>query len=171
MTSSTSTKSTTTTVAATRYAYVRFKHESVTFIAPFRISVGDTVVVQGDRGENIGIVDCITTEVPSFEVKNQIIRRATEQDKEALASQRKKEEAAVRQIQLLSDQLGLRASIEDAEFQFDLNKLTVFVRRNCKNAFVDFRKLQRSLFREFRCRIWCAYMDEVEEAAKAPRFQ
>jgi hypothetical protein len=152
-----------------RYAIIRFKYETATFLAPFRIVVGDTVVVEGDRGENIGVVAEIGNEKPSYDVSSKVIRRATDKDREAFASQRQREAAIVKTTQQLADNLGLHASIEDAEYQFDLNKLTIFVRRSSAKTFVDFRKLQRSLFREFRCRIWCAYMDEVEAAEKGPR--
>jgi len=137
-----------------RYVIVHFKHESVTFLAPFRISTGDLVVVEGARGENIGIVREIFVEKPSYAVPYKVLRRATDKDREVLASQRQREAATIKTTQGLVESLGLRAIIEDAEYQFDLNKLTIFVRRPSKNAFVDFRKLQRGLFREFRCRIW-----------------
>jgi len=152
-----------------RFAVIRFKHETVTFLAPFRIVVGDTVVVEGDRGENIGVVAEIGNEKPSYDVSSKVLRRATDKDNEAFASQRQREAAVVQTTQQIAEHLGLHATIEDAEYQFDLNKLTIFVRRSSKNAFVDFRKLQRSLFREFRCRIWCSYMDEIEAAEKGPR--
>jgi cell fate regulator YaaT (PSP1 superfamily) len=147
-----------------RYAVVYFKHDSLTFLAPFRVAVGDTVVVEGDRGENIGTIGEITKDPPAFDVTDKIIRRATDDDLNALAVQRQREAAVVRTTRAMAQSLGLRATIEDAEYQFDGNKLTIYVRRVSKNTFVDFRKLQRGLFREFRCRIWCAYMDEVEAA-------
>lgn len=154
---------------APRFAIVRFKHESATFVAPFKIAAGDLVVVEGDRGENIGVVAEITKEAVSYDVPNKVLRRATDKDREALAAQREREAAAVVSTRALAESLGLHGRVEDAEYQFDLNKLTIFVRRPSKSTFVDFRKLQRSLFREFRCRIWCAYMDEVETAEAAPR--
>jgi cell fate regulator YaaT (PSP1 superfamily) len=152
-----------------RYAVVRFKQETFTFIAPFRIAPGETVVVEGDRGENIGVVVEITQVVPGFEVTSRILRIATDKDMAALAAQRERELAVKKSVQSLSASIGLHATIEDVEYQFDLNKLTIFVRRSAKGGFVDFRKLQRSLFREFRCRIWCAYMDEVEAVENGPR--
>jgi len=139
------------------------------FVAPFRIFCGDIVVVEGDRGENIGVVHEITQAHPTFEVTSKVLRRANEKDLEQLDEQRERERAALKLTQSLATSLGLHALIEDVEYQFDMNKLTIFVRRNAKNAFVDFRKLQRGLFREFRCRIWCAYMDEVEAIEQGPR--
>jgi len=141
----------------------------MTFVAPFRIVVGDTVVVEGDRGENIGTVQEITQVKPSFEVSNKVLRHATDKDLASLQSQRERENTALQVTQTMASSLGLHATVEDVEYQFDMNKLTIYVRRSAKNAFVDFRKLQRGLFREFRCRIWCAYMDEVEALETGPR--
>jgi len=152
-----------------RFAVIKFKQETFTFIAPFRVNAGDVVVVEGDRGENVGIVREIVQTPPTFEVTSKLIRKANEKDIATLREQRERELAALKLTQSLASTLGLHASIEDVEYQFDLNKLTIFVRRSAKNGFVDFRKLQRSLFREFRCRIWCAYMDEVEAIENGPR--
>jgi len=152
-----------------RLAVIKFKQETLTFIAPFRVNAGDIVVVEGDRGENVGIVREIVQTPPTFDVTSKLIRKANEKDMTTLREQREREQAALKLTQSLASTLGLHASIEDVEYQFDLNKLTIFVRRSAKNGFVDFRKLQRSLFREFRCRIWCAYMDEVEAIENGPR--
>lgn len=143
-----------------RYAHVEFKHESKQFLAPFRITNGDTVIVEGDRGENIGVVRGISTDEPTT-CSGKIVRRATKDDHETLTTQRDKESDATTTIQTLAKTLRLNGEVVDTEYQFDRNKLTVFVRR-AEGAFVDFRKLQRTLYHQFHCRIWCAYMDEVE---------
>jgi hypothetical protein len=155
--------------AGPRFAIVSFKHESVTFLAPFKISAGDIVVVEGDRGENIGTVAEIQKDAPAFAVVAKVLRRATEKDLAALKAQREREAAATLSTRAVAESLGLHGRVEDAEYQFDLNKLTIFVSRPTKTTFVDFRKLQRTLFREFRCRIWCSYMDEIEAAEAGPR--
>lgn len=157
--------------AGPRFAVVKFKHESATFVAPFKISAGDIVVVEGDRGENIGTVAEIQKDAPAFHVSAKVLRRATEKDLAALKAQREREAAATLSTRAVAESLGLHGRVEDAEYQFDLNKLTIFVSRPTKSTFVDFRKLQRTLFREFRCRIWCAYMDEVEAAEAGPRLR
>ena len=157
------------TTSSVRYVVIKFKQETATFIAPFRVVAGDVVVVEGDRGENVGIVREISQSEPSFEVTSRVIRKANEKDLATLRAQREREQSALKLVQSLASTIGLHATIEDVEYQFDLNKLTIFVRRSAKGGFVDFRKLQRSLFREFRCRIWCAYMDEVEAIENGPR--
>lgn len=157
--------------AGIRFAIIKFKQETATFLAPFRVAVGDVVVVEGDRGENIGIVREITQVQPSYDVVSRLLRKATDKDLATLQAQREREQVTMKMVQSLASSLGLHATIEDVEYQFDLNKLTIFVRRSAKGGFVDFRKLQRGLFKEFRCRIWCAYMDEVEAVENGPRIR
>ena len=41
--------------------------------------------------------------------------------------------------------------MEDVEFQYDGQKVTIYY---SSNGSVDFRQLQRQLFRDFRCRVW-----------------
>jgi len=143
----------------THYAILKFKHETATFIAPFRVAVGDYVFVTGDRGEDVGVIQEITTDTPSYPVPNKILRRATTTDVQKLHAQRTKEAETARQVQQLAGSLGLNMEVVDTEFQFDGNKLTVFF--DSRQNHTDFRKLQRGLFREHRCRIWLSHMDEV----------
>lgn len=146
--------------AAPRYAAVKFKFETCVFIAPFRIAVGDHVIVEGDRGENMGCVTSVMTEKPNFPVNCKIVRRATAAEKQTIPMLRAKEAVAARSAQSLADTSGLNLKIVDSEFQVDQNKLTIYF--SSKSPHIDFRKLQRGLFREFRCRIWIVNWAEVE---------
>jgi hypothetical protein len=154
--------------AKTHYAVVSFKHDSRTFIAPFRIATGDHVIVEGDRGVDIGVVGDITTDTPAYNVPSKIVRRATGKDMEAYAQKQRKEKQVTAQIQAMADSLDVGAKIVDTQFQFDNNKLTVFVEGKKQ---IDFRKLQRNLFREHRCRIWVSYMAEMEYNAKLQKVR
>lgn len=154
-----------------RYALISFKQEQAVFLAPFRISAGDHVVVEGDRGERMGVVAAVTTNAPEEPV-SRVLRRCKADEIATLEAQRTKEAAALRKCRELASSLGVvgsrnGAKVHDAEFQSDMSKITIYFSRPSPSAFVDFRKLQRGLFREFRCRIWLAYMDEVEEANAA----
>lgn len=151
--------------AKTHYAIVYFKHDSATFIAPFRVKEGDHVIVEGDRGCDLGVIGEITTETPRYRVPLKIVRRATSKDMEAFHQKQTKEQVVVQQVQTLSNNYNLGIRIVDAEFQFDNNKLTVFF-ATASNEHIDFRKLQRSLFRDHRCRIWLSNMAEIEYNAK-----
>jgi hypothetical protein len=135
----------------THYAVVKFKHDYMTYIAPFKLEPGATVAVEGDRGENIGTVTEITTTPPDYPVSQKVVRHASLRDKEHLANLRRKEAAATKTCQAIADSVGLTIRVVDTEYQFDMNKLTIFF---ASKVPIDFRKFQRELFREFRCRIW-----------------
>jgi hypothetical protein len=135
----------------THYAVVKFKHDFMTYIAPFKLTLGEIVAVEGDRGENIGTVTEITTTPPDYPVTQKVVRHASLRDKEHLANLRRKEAAATKTCQAIAESVGLNIRVVDTEYQFDMNKLTIFF---ASKVPIDFRKFQRELFREFRCRIW-----------------
>lgn len=141
-----------------RFALVGFKHEASMFQAPFRVAVGDVVIVEADRGEHIGVVQSITTQAPSYNVPSRILRHANAFEVDAIDELTLKESKTTQAVQKLAESLGLGIRVVDTEFQLDQNKLTVFF---TSKVFVDFRKLQRGLFREFRCRIWLVNWAEV----------
>eukprot|EP00743_Colponemidia_sp_Colp-15_P004952 GILK01005337.1.p1 GENE.GILK01005337.1~~GILK01005337.1.p1 ORF type:complete len:251 (-),score=33.00 GILK01005337.1:341-1093(-) len=144
-----------------RMVMVGFKHGSAAFRAPFRVSEGDKVIVEGDRGEHIGVVSSVLPSTTAIMSNSKIIRRATAADLEAAEVKKDKEFAVMSEVIKIAKEVRLNAAIADVEFQLDLNKLTIFVERSSSSTFVDFRKLQRTLFKMFHCRIWFVYMDEV----------
>jgi len=105
----------------------------------------------------------ISAAAPKYNVPCRVIRRATAADRTCVDNLRTRETGVTANIQKLSESLGLGIKVVDTEFQMDGNKMTVFFSSKC---FVDFRKLQRSLFREFRCRIWLVNWAEVRQYAK-----
>lgn len=160
--SSSTASSTTTTVTTTsgpKFAMILFKHESCLYKAPFRISVGEFVAVEADRGENIGTVLEIVSEAPSYDVPNRITRRATTAEIVAFHELREREEETTVSVQRTAESIGLGIKVVDTEFQTDMNKLTIYFSSRTP---IDFRKLQRSLFRDYRCRIWLVNWAEVE---------
>jgi cell fate regulator YaaT (PSP1 superfamily) len=91
-------------------------------------------------------------------VPGKITRHCSPADFDKPAALREKETVSVTQVQKLAESCGLGIKIVDVEFQVDGNKLTVFY---SSKVFVDFRKFQRSLFREHRCRIWLINWNEI----------
>ncbi|KAK7194707.1 PSP1 C-terminal conserved region containing protein [Novymonas esmeraldas] len=67
-------------------------------------------------------------------------------------------------------ELSREVTLVDCEYQFTREKITLYVSRPSRSIFVDFRSMQRKLFRTFRCRIWIAYMDEVTRDKDAPEW-
>ena len=147
------------------FAVVGFKHEVGTYQAPFRVAIGDVVVVQADRGEHIGVVQSISTVKPKFNVPCRIVRRASAAEARHRVELHERERSVSQSVQKLAESFGLGIRNVDVEFQADNNKLTVFFASKC---FVDFRKLQRSLFRDYRCRIWLTNWNEVRAYTPVP---
>jgi len=143
------------------WAMVRLKYELVLYSAPIPVQEGDFVVLEGDRGENIGRVHSLVTHRPPHPVQCRILRLADDSDIEAVKVQREKEEAAKHFAQGVSDALELGIRVVDTEFQTDGNKLTVYFTSRRQ---IDFRRLQRQMFKQYRCRIWLVNWAEVIRA-------
>lgn len=147
------------------YVNVRFKFSEATFFVPVPeragLAVGDLIVVQGDRGEDIGIVTSDATFTFGTDPtpgKSHVLRRALNKDRKRYFAARRKETYAAGIATDLSKELKLNLVVLDCEFQADLQKLTVFYRPTVEGL-IDFRQLQRSLFKQFRCRIWLLNWD------------
>lgn len=151
--------------AASHFALIGFKHETAMYQAPFRVAPGDVVIVEADRGEHIGVVQSITTTKPAYPVPSRVMRRASAAEAAVVDELTSKEKRVAAAVQKQAESLGLGIRIVDVEFQMDCNKLTVFF---ASKVFVDFRKLQRALFREFRCRIWLVNWAEVRSYTPVP---
>jgi len=129
---------------------IEFKRGDDVYASPFEHHIGDMVKVEGDRGLDMGrVLEVLPVQGPSIARVTSI---ATKKDKEALATLLKEEAAAVRLCQQRVKEHGIKnMKIEDVEFQFDGEKITIYF---SSTGFVDFRQLQRQLFRDFRCRVW-----------------
>jgi len=129
---------------------IEFKRGDDVYASPFDHHIGDLVMVEGDRGLDMGrVLEVLPVKGPSVA---RVMSLATQKDKDALATLRKEEAAAVRLCQQRVKEHGIKnMKIEDVEFQFDGEKVTIYF---SSTGFVDFRQLQRQLFRDFRCRVW-----------------
>lgn len=122
------------------------------------LRAGDMVVVQGDRGEDIGIVEqCSPVPADKPLPPVPVLRLANATDRHRYNGARARElEVLPRVIECVSE-VGLDGEIRirDIEFQTDLQKLTiVFDPLTRKKKRVDFRELQRAVFKLVKCRIW-----------------
>lgn len=133
---------------------------------------GDFVIVEADRGEDLGVV-CETQPMPNFfreggslfakdtkvsawgdrrtGVKH-IIRHALPQEYSLLPVKLAEEQSIV---EVCRDQCRvylLPMLVVDAEYQFDRHKLTIFYESNSRR--IDFRELVRDLFAIYKTRIW-----------------
>ena len=147
-------------VLEAHFAYVRFKHESVCYsLSGTPITVGDYVVVEGDRGENIGMVEQLLYDEPSFHVPCRVLRVATPEEALSVTALRLQEREMTRFVQSTAESLSLPMSIVDVECQSDRQKITIYFD---SDGTVDFRRLQRTLYRHFGCRIWLVKWSEVQ---------
>lgn len=144
------------------FAFVRFKFECCCYRTPFPLRIGDRVLVEGDRGVSMGLVERVAAEkpipgpVPCF-----VLRRASEDELRHGSELRVRELEATQLATEWALHYRLPIRIVDTEFQFDCQKLTVFFDSSC---FVDFRRLQRALYREYACRIWLVNWKDVRHA-------
>ncbi|RNF08643.1 putative cell cycle sequence binding phosphoprotein (RBP45) [Trypanosoma conorhini] len=129
--------------------------ESQTYVAP-----GEYVVVGGDRGEDIGLVkhswaldECDHNGDKKWgEGASSVLRVASALEVSQLNNvQAELEERAVEVAQNKVEEHGLPMLIVDAEYQFDMKKLTFYYQSQQR---LDFRTLVRDLYKTFRARIW-----------------
>ncbi|EAN94794.1 hypothetical protein C3747_285g16 [Trypanosoma cruzi] len=136
---------------------VQFKCHQKEFSSPFLAAKGQYVVVQGDRGIDIGVVIRLNTEGCKTYVERSgptgsILRHATQREVDYWATDLKEDEAiAVSFCQQRVQRHGFDMEILHAEYQFDKKKLTFYYSAKSR---IDFVQLLKELYREFGCRIW-----------------
>lgn len=149
----------------------------------FPIAVGNLVLVDADRGRDIGkvfaanvpieqaafikwkqyherqqVLSQCTTKEPGTPLTacspKHILRVAQPNEVRQFTAKRAEEQKAVRICNQKVRERNLDMTIVDAEYQWDHRKLTFFYNANQR---VDFRDLVRELFRMYKTRIWmCA---------------
>ncbi len=137
------------------------------------VTPGDYVVVQADRGEDVGLVLALGTVaerkcsassggcgVP--EPDRQIVRQAGSEEISRLRQMREDEARVRDETRSQVDRHGLRMKVTEAEWQYDRKKLTIYFTADRR---VDFRELVRDLARTFRTRIELRQIGVRDESA------
>jgi cell fate regulator YaaT (PSP1 superfamily) len=137
------------------------------------LPVGSCVIVEADRGEDLGRVTatgaiaerkctgCSTgCAVPAPE--RRVLRAATPGDIERSRVLRADEPRVRRETRTKVQQLNLKMKVSEAEWQFDRRKLIIYFTAERR---VDFRELVRELARAFRTRIELKQIGVRDEAA------
>jgi hypothetical protein len=137
---------------------VRFKRSTRQYVmhAPVA-SIGSCVLVEGDRGSDIGIIEtvagtCLGSSATSY---RKVLGFATQEDVASLEELRTAYEVEALELvarRINECKMSKAMSVVDVEYQYDMSKVTIYFRP--LKAAVDFRHLQRVLFRDFRCRVW-----------------
>jgi cell fate regulator YaaT (PSP1 superfamily) len=136
------------------------------------IQSGDPVLVEVDRGEDLGILSAVGaiaerkcassggcgTPLP----EHRILRRARVEEITLLESLRRDEDRVRIETRRKVEELGLRMKVTEAEWQFDRRKLTIYFTAERR---VDFRELVRDLARQFRTRIELRQIGIRDESA------
>jgi cell fate regulator YaaT (PSP1 superfamily) len=132
---------------------------------------GEWVVVQAERGEDMGSIHKIVERNPqavsnSAKLK-EILRQAIYDDHEKLAKNREMEAQSYNQCKELIRKHGLEMKLVDVEYQFDGNKMTFYFTADER---VDFRALVKDLAALYRTRIELRQIGVRDEARRLGGF-
>ncbi len=157
------------------FAEVRFKgtrKEYFSYGGSLDLAPGAFVVVEADRGEDLGTVSAVGViaerkcsssggcATPTPERK--ILRMAKPEEADRLDGLRSDEERVRTEARALVERHKLKMKVTEAEWQFDRNKLLIYFTADRR---VDFRQLVRDLARTFRTRIELKQIGVRDEAA------
>lgn len=158
------------------FAEVRFKGTRKGYFihAHPDLAAGDPVIVEADRGQDLGTVTALGTIAekkcaasggdacgPSLPDRR-IIRMARPDEVDRLRVLRSDEERVRIETRRHVERHGLKMKVTEAEWQFDRNRLIIYFTAERR---VDFRDLVRDLARTFRTRIELRQIGVRDEAA------
>lgn len=137
----------------------------------FPLRPNDMVIVQADRGEDIGRISLVGDEwqtiLEGYREEEQelepVLRLAAEPDKDVDRQNRQKEKEARPFFLQQVRELSLEMKLVDAEYQFDGRKLTFYFTADGR---VDFRELVKTLAHHFRTRIDLRQIGARDEAKR-----
>ena len=118
-----------------------------------QIKTGDYVMVEAEKGIDIGVVSKTGRLVSLADMKGKpmaIIRKAVEDDMSRLKENRRREVLAAQIGRQKIAQHKLKMKLVDVEYQYDQNKLTFYFTSDKR---VDFRDLVRDLASKYKTRI------------------
>lgn len=157
------------------FAEVRFKGTRKGYFgyAGLDLRPGQHVIVQADRGEDLGEVSAVGTiaerkcsssnggcATPTPD--RAVLRHARPEEVSRLTALRSDEGRVRAETRKLVERHGLKMKVTEAEWQFDRNKLIIYFTAEKR---VDFRQLVRDLARTFRARIELKQIGVRDEAA------
>ncbi|MCX6826102.1 MAG: regulatory iron-sulfur-containing complex subunit RicT [candidate division Zixibacteria bacterium] len=143
------------------YCYNTFYHS---------LKLHDYVIVQAERGEDMGLLDrkVITgVDFSDMEKPHSILRPASEEDRRKLTQNRADEEMGWDKVLVFIKKYNLDMKLVDIEYQFDRNKLTFYFTAEHR---VDFRALVRDLAAEYKTRIELRQIGVRDEAKRIDGF-
>lgn len=148
---------------------VEFKGGRRTFYTnpqEFPFIISDLVVVQAEKGEDLGRVvnmGSLVDQRASGQNYPSVIRKPVKKDLDHLTENQKLERDAFFDCRKRIDEHGLNMKLVDVEYQFDRNKITFFFTSEKR---VDFRGLVRDLASRYRTRIELRQIGVRDEAKR-----
>jgi cell fate regulator YaaT (PSP1 superfamily) len=157
------------------FAEIRFKGTRKGYFSYSDLDLrpGQHVIVQADRGEDLGEVTAVGTiaerkcsssnggcATPTPD--HTVVRMARDDEVARRDSLRTDEDRVREETRALVAKHGLKMKVTEAEWQFDRNKLIIYFTAEKR---VDFRQLVRDLARTFRARIELKQIGVRDEAA------
>ncbi len=130
------------------------------------LSVSDYVIVEVERGEDLGFINKkIESESGAIEGNrpNSILRRASTEDAARWDFLRDQEDGYKYEVVEMIRKHGLPMKVVDVECQFDGNKMTVYFTADHR---VDFRELVKDLASRYRTRIELRQIGVRDEARR-----
>ncbi len=135
-------------------------------VSDIPLRLGDYVVVQAERGEDMGRV-LLRGELAQKKTRprgmKQVLRQATEEDIAKLRDNERLEQDAYRVCEERIAARELKMRLVDVECQFDRNKITFYFTADKR---VDFRELVKDLAASFKTRIELRQIGVRDEARR-----
>lgn len=131
-----------------------------------KLVVKDHVVIQAERGEDVGIIKQQVNKDAGYDPgakPKSILRRASTEDVTRLNEIRQQERTYKKEVNEIIRRFGLVMKIVDIELQFDGNKMTIFFTAEHR---VDFRSLVKELASTYRTRIEMRQIGVRDEARR-----
>lgn len=132
----------------------------------FPFKVGDYVIVEADKGEDLGIVNqlgALLTIKKKDDTLKSILRKPDPEDLKKLQENRIKEKEAFKVCKVKIEKHQLNMKLVDVEYQFDGNKITFYFTAERR---VDFRELVKELAGEYKVRIELRQIGVRDEARR-----
>ncbi len=132
----------------------------------FPFVVGDYVIVEAEKGEDLGIVNQVGSMLERKKTEGKIrniLRKPTAKDLEIYRDNRVKEFDAYQLCRRKIADRGLEMKLVDVEFQFDGNKITFYFTAEKR---IDFRELVKELAAIYKVRIELRQIGVRDEAKR-----
>eukprot|EP00759_Apiculatamorpha_spiralis_P041216 PhF_6_TR39828/c0_g1_i1/m.59227 len=135
-----------------------------------RFAIGDHVIVEGDRGEDLGRIVSVRPTYPVAQHPQfpKILRTATMQEVALYNSLTAVEQERVAYANTLSATHNFGVQVHRIALQYDQKKMTVFYTPTRES--MEFKQFVHELYNQFRCRVWMEKMRTPQgaQATKSP---